>query len=187
MKRTRKFYVGATIAAVIVVLAIAQYTLQTVARAQESGGAKAGIYEVDRMWPKPLPNNWVLGSTVGLAIDARDHVFVVHRGQATLDPKFASQMVFAPPAARGGRAGAAPGAPARGDAAIGEDVASGAKPISDLCCTVGSARAGVRSGRQPGEPLGRPGNGFEWPPSMHGITIDAKTTCGSPATAATRC
>ena len=174
MKRTRKFYVGATIAAVIVVLAIAQYTLQTVARAQESGGAKAGIYEVDRMWPKPLPNNWVLGSTVGLAIDARDHVFVVHRGQATLDPKFASQMVFAPPAARGGRAGAAPAAPARGDAAIGEEVASGAKPISDLCCTSAPPVLEFDPAGNLVNHWGGPGTGFEWPPSMHGITIDGK-------------
>ena len=174
MKRTRKFYVGATIAAVIVVLAIAQYTLQTVARAQEGGGAKAGIYEVDRMWPKPLPNNWVLGSTVGLAIDARDHVFVVHRGQATLDPKFASQMVFAPPAARGGRAGAAPGAPARGDAAIGEEVASGAKPISDLCCASAPPVLEFDPAGNLVNHWGGPGTGFEWPPSMHGITIDGK-------------
>ena len=174
MKRTRKFYVGATIAAVIAVLAIAQYTLQTVARAQENGGAKAGIYEVDRMWPKPLPNNWVLGSTVGLAIDARDHVFVVHRGQATLDPKFASQMVFAPPAARGGRAGAAPAAPARGDAAIGEEVASGAKPISDLCCTSAPPVLEFDPAGNLVNHWGGPGTGFEWPPSMHGITIDGK-------------
>ena len=169
MKRTRKFYVGATIAAVIVVLAIAQYTLQTVARAQENGGAKAGIYEVDRMWPKPLPNNWVLGSTVGLAIDARDHVFVVHRGQATLDPKFASQMVFAP-TGRGARGGA----PARGDAAIGEDVASGAKPISDLCCAAAPPVLEFDPAGNLVNHWGGPGTGFEWPPSMHGITIDGK-------------
>jgi hypothetical protein len=175
MKRTRKFYVGATIAAVIVVLAIAQYTLQTVARAQENGSAnRAGIYEVDRMWPKPLPNNWVLGSTVGLAIDARDHVFVVHRGQATLDPKFASQMVFAPPAARGGRAGAAPAVPARGDAAIGEEVASGAKPISDLCCASAPPVLEFDPAGNLVNHWGGPGTGFEWPPSMHGITIDGK-------------
>jgi DNA-binding beta-propeller fold protein YncE len=174
MKRTRKFYVGATIAAVIAVLAIAQYTLQTVARAQENGSAnRAGIYEVDRMWPKPLPNNWVLGSTVGLAIDARDHVFVVHRGQATLDPKFASQMVFAP-VARGGRAGAAPAAPARGDAAIGEEVASGAKPISDLCCTSAPPVLEFDPAGNLVNHWGGPGTGFEWPPSMHGITIDGK-------------
>jgi hypothetical protein len=120
MKRTRNFYVGVTIVAVIAVLAIAQYTLQTVARAQENGSAnRAGIYEVDRMWPKPLPNNWVLGATVGLAVDAHDHVFIVHRGQSGQDPKFMSQMTFAPAAPRGGggRAGAAaPAAPARGAA-----------------------------------------------------------------------
>src|SRR5688572_5316527 len=120
MKRTRNFYVGVTIAAVIAVLAITQYTLQTVARAQENGSAnRAGIYEVDRMWPKPLPNNWVLGSTVGLAVDARDHVFIVHRGQSSLDQKFASQMAFEPPAPRGGggRAGAAPAGGGRAGAA----------------------------------------------------------------------
>jgi DNA-binding beta-propeller fold protein YncE len=174
MKRTRNFYVGATIAAVIAVLGVAQYTLQTVARAQENGSAnRAGIYEVDRMWPKPLPNNWVLGSTVGLAVDARDHVFIVHRGQATLDPKFASQMVFAP-AARGGRAGAAPAAPARGDAAIGEEVASGAKPISDLCCTSAPPVLEFDPAGNLVNHWGGPGTGFEWPPSMHGITIDGK-------------
>ena len=174
MKRTRNFYVGATIAAVIAVLGIAQYTLQTVARAQENGGAnRAGIYEVDRMWPKPLPNNWVLGSTVGLAVDARDHVFIVHRGQATLDPKFASQMTFAP-VARGGRAGAAPAAPARGDAAIGEEVASGAKPISDLCCSSAPPVLEFDPAGNLVNHWGGPGTGFEWPPSMHGITIDGK-------------
>ena len=142
MKRTRKFYVGATIAAVIVVLATAQYTLQTVARAQENGSAnRAGIYEVDRMWPKPLPNNWVLGSTVGLAIDARDHVFVVHRGQASLDQKFASQMAFTPPAPRGGggRAGAAPApgfaAPSAGNTVTGYSASDMTKPISEFCCS----------------------------------------------------
>ncbi len=178
MKRTRNFYVGVTIAAVIAVLAVAQYALQTVAKAQGNGGAQAGIYEVDRMWPKPLPNNWVLGSTVGLAVDARDHVFVVHRGQATLDPKFASQMTFAPAAPRGGggRAGraGAPGAPARGDAAIGEEVASGAKPISDLCCSSAPPVLEFDPAGNLVNHWGGPGTGFEWPPSMHGITIDGK-------------
>jgi DNA-binding beta-propeller fold protein YncE len=39
---------------------------------------KAPRFEVDPMWPKPMPNRWILGSTVGVAVDARDHVFVVH-------------------------------------------------------------------------------------------------------------
>jgi len=180
MKRTRNFYVGVTIAAVVVVLAIAQYTLQTVASAQENGGPnRAGVYEVDRMWPKPLPNNWVLGSTVGLSVDARDHVFVVHRGQASLDQKFASQMAFTPPAPRGGRAGAAPAgggfaAPSAGTTVTGYGPTDMTKPISEFCC---SAAPPVLEFDPEGNLVnhwGGPGSGFEWPPSMHGITIDGK-------------
>ena len=40
--------------------------------------------EVDPFWPKPLPNHWILGSVTGVAVDARDHVFVVHRGADSL-------------------------------------------------------------------------------------------------------
>ena len=175
MKKTRNFYVGVTIALLIAVLAVAQYTLQTVARAQENGGGnRAGVYEVDRMWPKALPNNWVLGSTVGLAVDARDHVFIVHRGQATLDPKFASQMTFAPAAGGPGARGAAPAAPARGDAAIGEEVASGAKPISEFCCSAAPPVLEFDPAGNLVNHWGGPGSGYEWPPSMHGITIDGK-------------
>ncbi|MBM4193754.1 MAG: hypothetical protein FJ202_05160 [Gemmatimonadetes bacterium] len=36
-------------------------------------------FEVDPMWPKPLPNKWVLGNVIGVGVDARDHVFIVHR------------------------------------------------------------------------------------------------------------
>jgi len=44
-----------------------------------SGSARtAPVFEVDPMWPMPMPNHWLLGSATGLAIDARDHVFVVH-------------------------------------------------------------------------------------------------------------
>lgn len=35
-------------------------------------------FEVDPLWPKPLPNHWLLGSAVGVAVDSRDHVFVLH-------------------------------------------------------------------------------------------------------------
>ena len=31
------------------------------------------------MWPKPLPNHWVLGNVIGVGVDANDHVFIVHR------------------------------------------------------------------------------------------------------------
>ena len=35
-------------------------------------------FEVDPLWPKPLPNHWVLGSTVGVGVDSRDHVWIIH-------------------------------------------------------------------------------------------------------------
>jgi DNA-binding beta-propeller fold protein YncE len=44
-------------------------------------------FEVDPFWPKPLPNHWLLGSTIGLAVDAQDHVWIVHRGGATLNER----------------------------------------------------------------------------------------------------
>ena len=40
----------------------------------------APSYEVDPLWPKPLPNHWLLGSVTGVAVDAQDHIWVVHRG-----------------------------------------------------------------------------------------------------------
>ena len=40
--------------------------------------AQVPRFEVDPLWPKPLPNRWLLGSATGVAVDARDHVFVVH-------------------------------------------------------------------------------------------------------------
>src|SRR5712692_6338712 len=42
-------------------------------------------FEVDPFWPKPLPNNWILGAVAGVAVDARDHVWITHR-PSTLQP-----------------------------------------------------------------------------------------------------
>jgi len=45
---------------------------------------------VDPFWPQPLPNKWILGATIGIAIDSRDHVYIVHRNQ---DSNFATQEI----------------------------------------------------------------------------------------------
>jgi hypothetical protein len=37
------------------------------------------MFEVDPFWPKPLPNHWVTGSTIGLSVDAQDNVWTIHR------------------------------------------------------------------------------------------------------------
>ena len=43
------------------------------------------VYEVDPMWPKPMPNQWILGAVVGVAVDGRQHVWIIHR-PSTLQP-----------------------------------------------------------------------------------------------------
>src|SRR6185312_948878 len=39
---------------------------------------QAPLFDVDLMWPRPMPNRWILGSSTGVAVDRRDHVFVVN-------------------------------------------------------------------------------------------------------------
>jgi DNA-binding beta-propeller fold protein YncE len=59
--------------------------------------AKPGVprYVVDPSWPQPLPGNWILGQVSGIAVDARDHVWVLHRPR-TLTAREAG-AVQAPP------------------------------------------------------------------------------------------
>jgi hypothetical protein len=56
----------------------------TTASAQRQTGAQAPRFQVDPLWPKPLPNHWVLGSVTGVAVDSRDHIWIVHRGADSL-------------------------------------------------------------------------------------------------------
>jgi DNA-binding beta-propeller fold protein YncE len=63
------------------------------------------VFEVDPFWPKPLPNQWILGQVAGVAVDARDHIWVIHRpGRLTpqeigaaLTPPTAECCIPAPP------------------------------------------------------------------------------------------
>jgi hypothetical protein len=45
--------------------------------------SKAPKFEVDPMWPKPLPNLWVTGGVGGLCVDSHDHVFILNRRDLT--------------------------------------------------------------------------------------------------------
>ena len=36
-------------------------------------------FDVDPSWPKPLPNNWIVGEVSGIAVDTQDHVWVLQR------------------------------------------------------------------------------------------------------------
>jgi DNA-binding beta-propeller fold protein YncE len=62
-------------------------------------------FEVDPAWPRPLPNQWILGQVAGVAVDPQDHVWIIHRPGsltpqeigAALDPPTAECCVPAPP------------------------------------------------------------------------------------------
>jgi len=82
--RSRNLYIGAVFAAVVVALTIGQFALDRTATAQAQAGNQAPRFEVDPMWPKPLPNHWVLGSAIGVWVDSDDHIWIVHRSSATL-------------------------------------------------------------------------------------------------------
>jgi DNA-binding beta-propeller fold protein YncE len=83
MKLTRRSAVTATAAALVAGLGIGQAVLQNKADAQ-GRTVEAPKFEVDPLWPKPLPNHWVLGMAIGIWVDDQDHVWIVHRGAATL-------------------------------------------------------------------------------------------------------
>jgi DNA-binding beta-propeller fold protein YncE len=55
--------------------------------------------EVDPFWPKPLPNHWIFGSITGVTVDSRDHVWVLNRGQASLNPRTESTLALPTPGA----------------------------------------------------------------------------------------
>jgi DNA-binding beta-propeller fold protein YncE len=42
-------------------------------------------YEVDASWPKPLPNNWLIGQIGGLAVDKHDHIWIHQRPRSLTD------------------------------------------------------------------------------------------------------
>ena len=80
MRSTRiKSVIAVSLTAMLIVLAVAQTLLQEQVRAQNAESVMAPAFEVDPFWPKPLPNHWILGRTIGVAVDSRDHMFTAIR------------------------------------------------------------------------------------------------------------
>ena len=82
----RNLYVGGGFLALLIALGAGSIVLQKRAVVHAAGGTQAPRFEVDPMWPKPLPNHWLLGQTIGVSVDSNDHIWIIHRG-AALDPK----------------------------------------------------------------------------------------------------
>ncbi len=135
----RNLYVGAAFLALLVALGAGSALLQRRAGV-EAAAVQAPMFEVDPMWPKPLPNHWLLGMTIGVSVDAQDHIWIIHRG---------------------------------GSLERMENYAASNPPASECC----SAAPPVLEFDEQGNLLahwGGPGEGYDWPLSNHGITVDYK-------------
>ena len=133
----RNLYIGAAFLTAIAALGIASHML---ARKAEASAVQAPRFEVDPMWPKPLPNHWVMGNTIGVSVDASDHVWIIHRA-GSLEAK---------------------------------EIYAVTNPPGATCCLPAPP---VLEFDQEGNLIGHwggPGQGYDWPESNHGITVDYK-------------
>ena len=78
MKLKSKVLMGAAFAVSLVGLGLGQQFVGT-GDGATAQAPQAPSFEVDPFWPQPLGNEWILGNVIGVAIDERDHIFIVHR------------------------------------------------------------------------------------------------------------
>ena len=148
MRRTRNFFAGMCLLGLIVACGVGSSLVQQAAQAQqaatESGGRMAPMFEVDPLWPKNLPNHWLMGPTIGVDVDSRDHIWVVHRNTP-------NQFV------------------ARTEIGLVQD-----PPLSECCAPAPPVLEFDQEGNllsSWGGPGSESGD-YKWPLSNHGITID---------------
>ena len=111
MRSIRIAFCAATFAALTVVGVCAHDGDQRVEGASVASGGPR--YAVDATWPKPLPNNWILGQVAGIATAIDDTIWMIHRPLtltedergATLTPKRSKCCSAAPPVLQFDRAG----------------------------------------------------------------------------------
>jgi DNA-binding beta-propeller fold protein YncE len=125
--------------ATVVALGIGSIVLDRVAHVR-AATVMAPRFEVDPMWPKPLPNHWLVGNVIGVSVDSNDHIWIVHRGQAL------ERM---------------------------ETYAAQNPPASECCSPAPPVLEFDEAGNLIGH-WGGPGEGYDWPETNHGITVDYK-------------
>lgn len=52
---------------------------------QPAAAADIPKFEVEASWPKPLPNNWLMGQVGGITSDAQGHIWVLQRPRSLTD------------------------------------------------------------------------------------------------------
>jgi autonomous glycyl radical cofactor GrcA len=135
-KRLPDFSMGAALAVLLVLGICAAPEVG----AQRSRGSRPPLYTVDPLWPKPLPNHWVLGSVTGVAVDSRDHIWITHRGAASLGNNEKGAIL---------------------------------NPPTGCCVPAPQVLEFDQAGNLISHWEG-PGQGFDWPQTPAGITVDHK-------------
>ena len=148
MNRKRNVLTGASLLALIVACGVGQSAVEDAAEeaatAMTADGRMAPMFGVDPLWPKNLPNHWLMGATIGVDVDSSDTIWLVHRN--TPD-QFA----------------------ARTEIGLAQD-----PPLSECCQPGPPVLAFDQDGNLvyswggPGTETGD----YVWPASNHGITID---------------
>lgn len=136
MKRTRNLVVGGTFVALIAALAVGQAHLQA---AGDADLVEVPLFEVDPLWPKPLPNHWILGSTIGVGVDSRDHVYIIHRRDSFNERT---------------------------------EIGAATDPPTGECCVPAPNILQFDPDGNLVNSWGGPGQGYQWPTSNHGLTVD---------------
>lgn len=90
----RNLVIAGTFVVSIAALSIGQSKLQAAIAVRM---VDAPRFEVDPFWPKPLANHQILGSVIGIGVDSRDHVFIIHRGDSTLNQRTEAGANASPP------------------------------------------------------------------------------------------
>ena len=146
----RNLRIGATFAAVLVALGVGTTLLDHRSTVNAAGGTQAPRFEVEPMWPKPLPNHWVMGNVIGVSVDAQDHIWIIHR-QGSLE----AMEDYAAPNPPGAK---------RKRGVVESECCLPAPPVLEF--------------DQEGNLLkswgGDDGDGYVWPAQNHGITVDYK-------------
>src|SRR5262249_1532622 len=170
MRRGRNRLIGSVLVVLLAALGIGQHLLEKEAIAQSSGKVMVPKFEVDPFWPKPMPTNWVFGQSIGLGVDEKDQVWIIHRGNdpGNLDR---TELAFPPPVAPGGRGaagrGAAPApAPEQAEMQTAARVAECCMPAPPVVAFSPAGDVVYSWGGIKVHP--------DWPESNHGIIVDNK-------------
>jgi len=148
----RNFLIGATFVAAIIGLGITERALEQTAQAQAKAGGQVPIFEVDPFWPKNM-NNLVFGQNIGLGVDEKDQVWIIHRGN---DPTNLDGTEYATPPAN-----------------AKEYYRPGETKVSE-CCDPAPPVVAFDQGGNVVHSWGGPSLHPDWPDSNHGIIVDHK-------------